>query len=62
MTVTVVQSTLIVAGDFRKYEDAAKMLDSLGIQNFKQIEVTYNPVCDLSHIKLERPKYYTRGE
>lgn len=62
MTVSVMQTTIIVGGDFRKYDDAAKMLDSIGVQNFKQIEVTYNPVCDLSYIKLERPKYYTRGE
>ena len=62
MTVTVIESTMFVAGDYRDFTECKEMLQTIGIEKFKRIEVTYTRECDLSLIKIERPIYYLREE
>lgn len=61
MNITVCQATFIIGGDYRDFTECKEILKQLGIEKFKHIEITYNAACDLSWIKLERPKYYTTG-
>lgn len=62
MNISVCQATFIVGGDYRDFTECKEILKQLGIEKFKQIEITYNAACDLSWIKLERPVYYLREE